>query len=116
MDMANDAVMPTSVSIIPNLKLKMGIDCITDAQLKRITEVSRFVSELANLPHNRYLPYVGDSAFAHKGGLHVSAIRKNDTLTNMFIQNGLEIIKGSLSLTSQANRISFTKPPSLKSI
>ena len=65
-------------SIIPNLKLKMGIDCITDNQLKKITEVSRFVSELANLPHNRYLPYVGDSAFAHKGGLHVSAIRKSD--------------------------------------
>ena len=65
-------------SIIPNLKLKMGIDCITDAQLKKITGVSRFVSELANLPHNRYLPYVGDSAFAHKGGLHVSAIRKSD--------------------------------------
>jgi 2-isopropylmalate synthase len=56
----------------------MGIDCITDAQLKKITEVSRFVSELANLPHNRYLPYVGESAFAHKGGLHVSAIRKSD--------------------------------------
>ena len=64
-------------SIIPNLKLKMGIDCITDQQLKRIREVSRFVSELANLPHPRYLPYVGDSAFAHKGGVHVSAIRKN---------------------------------------
>jgi 2-isopropylmalate synthase len=65
-------------SIIPNLKLKMGIDCITDAHLKKITEVSRFVSELANLPHHRYLPYVGESAFAHKGGLHVSAIRKSD--------------------------------------
>jgi 2-isopropylmalate synthase len=65
-------------SIIPNLKLKMGIDCITDAQLKKITGVSRFVSELANLPHHKYLPYVGDSAFAHKGGLHVSAIRKSD--------------------------------------
>ncbi len=65
-------------SIIPNLKLKMGIDCITDNQLKRITEVSRFVSELANLPHYKYLPYVGDSAFAHKGGVHVSAIRKRD--------------------------------------
>ena len=64
-------------SIIPNLKLKMGIDCITDAQLKKITEVSRFVSELANLPHHKYLPYVGDSAFAHKGGVHVSAIRKS---------------------------------------
>jgi 2-isopropylmalate synthase len=64
-------------SIIPNLKLKMGIDCITDAQLKKITEVSRFVSELANLPHPKHLPYVGDSAFAHKGGVHVSAIRKS---------------------------------------
>jgi 2-isopropylmalate synthase len=64
-------------SIIPNLKLKMGIDCITDDQLKKIREVSRFVSEIANLPHPRYLPYVGDSAFAHKGGVHVSAIRKN---------------------------------------
>jgi 2-isopropylmalate synthase len=64
-------------SIIPNLKLKMGIDCISDAQLKKITEVSRFISELANLPHHKYLPYVGDSAFAHKGGVHVSAIRKS---------------------------------------
>ncbi len=64
-------------SIIPNLKLKMGIDCISDDQLRMITEVSRFISELANLPHNKYLPYVGDSAFAHKGGVHVSAIRKS---------------------------------------
>ncbi len=66
-------------SVIPNLKLKMGIDCITDEQLRKMTQVSRFVSELANLPHHKYLPYVGDSAFAHKGGIHVSAIRKNVT-------------------------------------
>lgn len=64
-------------SILPNLKLKMGLNCLTDAQLQKITEVSRFVSELANLPHPKYLPYVGDSAFAHKGGVHVSAIRKS---------------------------------------
>ncbi len=64
-------------SIIPNLKLKMGLDCIADAQLQKMTEVSRFVSELANLPHPKYLPYVGESAFAHKGGVHVSAIRKS---------------------------------------
>jgi 2-isopropylmalate synthase len=66
-------------SILPNLKLKMGIDCVTDAQLKKLTEISRFVSELANLPHPKYLPYVGESAFAHKAGVHVSAIRKNGT-------------------------------------
>jgi len=64
-------------SILPNLKLKMGIHCITDEQLRKITEVSRFISELANLPHPKNLPYVGESAFAHKGGIHVSAIRKN---------------------------------------
>jgi 2-isopropylmalate synthase len=64
-------------SIIPNLKLKMGVDCIPDDHLKKLAEVSRFVSELANLPHPKYLPYVGDSAFAHKGGIHVSAVRKS---------------------------------------
>lgn len=64
-------------SIIPNLKLKMGIHCISDEQLKKMTELSRFVSELANLPHSKSLPYVGESAFAHKGGVHVSAIRKS---------------------------------------
>ncbi|MFH0942334.1 MAG: citramalate synthase [Chloroflexota bacterium] len=63
-------------SVIPALKLKMGIDCIGDRQLARLTEVARFVSEEANLSTNHYLPYVGASAFSHKGGLHVSGIRK----------------------------------------
>jgi 2-isopropylmalate synthase len=66
-------------TIIPNLKLKMGMDCISDDRLRKIKDVSRFVSELANLPHYKYQPYVGDSAFAHKGGVHVSAVRKNVT-------------------------------------
>ncbi len=64
-------------SIIPTLQLKMGIECLKEDQLRRLRDVSRFVSEIANLPHNKHLPYVGDSAFAHKGGLHVSAIRKS---------------------------------------
>lgn len=63
-------------SILPNLKLKMNIDCISDAQLTRLKEVSRFVSEIANLPHNKHQAYVGESAFAHKGGIHVHAVRK----------------------------------------
>ncbi len=63
-------------SIIPNLKLKLNIDCITDEQLARLQEVSRFVYELANLQPRNHQPYVGRSAFAHKGGVHVSAIRK----------------------------------------
>ena len=65
------------VSIIPNLKIKMGIDCVTDAQLQSLKEVSAFVDELANKAHWDHQPFVGRSAFAHKGGVHVSAVRKN---------------------------------------
>ncbi len=64
-------------SVIPNLKLKLKLDCISDDGMRRLREVSRFVNELANLPANKRQPYVGDSAFAHKGGLHISAVRKN---------------------------------------
>ncbi len=63
-------------SIIPTLKLKMGIDCITDEQLAKLTETSRFVAELANMAPSSNLPYVGTSAFTHKGGLHVSGLLK----------------------------------------
>jgi len=63
-------------SIIPNLRLKMGIDCIGVDKLRRLKDTARFVYELANLPHNKHQPYVGDSAFAHKGGVHVSAVLK----------------------------------------
>jgi len=63
-------------SVIPALKLKLGFDCIGDAELKRLTEVSRAISEIANLPPDAFLPYVGASAFSHKGGLHVSGMRK----------------------------------------
>ena len=65
------------ISIIPNLKLKMGLNCVTDGQMKSLKEVSSFVDELANKAHWNHQPYVGHSAFAHKGGIHVSAIQKN---------------------------------------
>ena len=63
-------------SIIPALKLKMGISCVTDEQLAKLTEVSHYVSEIANLIPDPFSPYVGFSAFSHKGGLHVSAVTK----------------------------------------
>ena len=63
-------------SIIPALKLKMNIDCVTDEQLARLSEVAHYVSEVANLSPDAHLPYVGYSAFSHKGGLHVSAMAK----------------------------------------
>ncbi len=64
-------------SIIPNLKLKMGIDCIGDKELTRLRETSRFINELANLPYMKHQPYVGESAFAHKGGVHASGVQRN---------------------------------------
>jgi 2-isopropylmalate synthase len=63
-------------SVIPTLKLKMGIDCVTDGQLNKLGDVSRYISELANMPHYDRLPYVGDDAFTHKGGIHVSGLMK----------------------------------------
>ncbi len=63
--------------IIPNLQLKLGKRCLPDENLKRLTEVSRYLAELASVPPDDGQPYVGRKAFAHKGGLHVDAIRKN---------------------------------------
>ncbi len=63
-------------SIIPDLKIKMNRECLSDEGLKMLHETSRFVSELANLQPLKHQPFVGDSAFAHKAGVHVSAVRK----------------------------------------
>jgi 2-isopropylmalate synthase len=65
-------------SIIPNLKLKLGIDCVTDEQLRMLTPASRYVAELANYPPNDKAAYVGRDAFTHKAGQHVDVILKND--------------------------------------
>jgi 2-isopropylmalate synthase len=65
------------ISIIPNLMLKLHYHCLPEANLKMLREVSRFVTELANLGHMKRQPFVGDSAFAHKAGVHVSAIQKH---------------------------------------
>lgn len=64
-------------TIIGILKTKMGIDCITDEQLKELTTVSHFVSEISNVKLEPNQPFVGRSAFAHKGGVHINAIMKN---------------------------------------
>ena len=64
-------------SIIPALVFKMGLECKVGKSIDQLYTTARLVNELANLPHNRYQPYVGDSAFAHKGGVHVSAVQRN---------------------------------------
>ena len=65
------------VTTIANLRLKMGLKVVDDAQLKRLTEASNYVSELMNLTPDTHRPFVGRSAFAHKGGLHVDGISKD---------------------------------------
>ncbi|MFQ5380506.1 MAG: citramalate synthase [Dehalococcoidia bacterium] len=64
-------------TVIANLKLKLGLDVIDDEQLARLTEVSNYVSELANMVPNPQAPYVGMSAFAHKAGYHVAGLMKD---------------------------------------
>ncbi len=64
-------------SIIPAIVFKMGYECEVRKNTDRLYSTSRLVDELANLGHNRFQPYVGESAFAHKGGIHVSAVERN---------------------------------------
>jgi 2-isopropylmalate synthase len=64
-------------SLIPNLQIKLGYHCIENEQLSQLAETSRFVSEVVNLAPDEHAPFVGRSAFAHKGGIHVSAVERN---------------------------------------
>ena len=63
-------------SVIPNIEFKLGKTAIGATNLKRLMELSRFVSEIANVYHDHRQPYVGESAFAHKAGVHVDAMLK----------------------------------------
>ena len=63
--------------VIPNLAFKMGYESLSPEKIKSLTEVSRYVFEIGNLAPVMNMPYVGESAFAHKGGLHVDALRKS---------------------------------------
>ncbi|MBT9131557.1 citramalate synthase [candidate division NPL-UPA2 bacterium Unc8] len=64
-------------AVIPNIILKLGFRCIPKEKLKHLSEVSRYIGEIANVIPDDYQPFVGNSAFAHKGGMHVDAVRKN---------------------------------------
>ena len=63
-------------SIIPSLQIKLGLDCVSAEQLISLKELSHHISEIANLVPNDHQPFVGNSAFAHKGGIHVNAVMK----------------------------------------
>jgi 2-isopropylmalate synthase len=63
-------------TLIPNLQIKLGYHCIAPTRLETLAETSRFISEVVNLAPDDHAPYVGRSAFAHKGGIHVSAVER----------------------------------------
>ncbi|RIX54078.1 citramalate synthase [Paenibacillus nanensis] len=95
-------------SIIPNLQLKMGYDCLPEERLRTLTSTARYVSEIANVHMPVGQAYVGNAAFAHKGGIHVSAIMK-DSKTYEHIQPELVGNKQRIlvsELAGQSNIIS----------
>ncbi|MCK4739585.1 MAG: citramalate synthase, partial [Deltaproteobacteria bacterium] len=88
-------------SIIPALKFKMDLDCLSEEKIKKLRETAGFVYEVANLLHRKHQPYVGDSAFAHKGGLHVSAVKRSsktyEHITPEQVGNSRRILVSDLS-------------------
>ncbi|MFA5857479.1 MAG: citramalate synthase [Elusimicrobiota bacterium] len=64
-------------AILPNLQIKLGYNCVSPEKIMNLTELSRYVSEIANMVPNDYQPYVGTAAFAHKGGIHASAVSRH---------------------------------------
>jgi len=89
------------LGIIPNLQLKMGISCLKGEKLGQLTQLSLYVNELANLVPQNNQPFVGSSAFAHKGGMHVDAVKKNplsfEHIKPEIVGNRREIVASELS-------------------
>jgi len=72
-------------TLIPNLQFKMGINCISGVQVKRLREIAYIVAECGGFDVYKYSPYVGESAFSHKGGIHVDAVLKNPMTYNHIV-------------------------------
>jgi 2-isopropylmalate synthase len=87
--------------VIPNLELKLGRRCLLPGKLAELAEVSRFVADVANLAPDPHMAYVGKSAFAHKGGVHVAAMRRNsDSYQHVdpdLVGNAMRVVVSELS-------------------
>lgn len=95
-------------AVLPDLELKLGLRCLPEGALVHLYELSHFVSEVANLSPNEHMAYVGRSAFAHKGGVHVSAIRRVERSYNhidpALVGNQMHVVVSELS--GRANLLS----------
>ncbi len=88
-------------SIIPTLELKLGLKCLPEGNIRTLYEASHFVAEVANLAPDEHLAYVGKSAFAHKGGIHVAAMRRNEAsyqhVDPSLVGNKMRVVVSELS-------------------
>jgi 2-isopropylmalate synthase len=86
---------------IPNLELKLGLRCLPEGHLRELGDVSRFVAEVANVTPDERMPYVGRSAFAHKGGVHVAAMRRHPSsyqhVDPELVGNSMRVLVSELS-------------------
>jgi 2-isopropylmalate synthase len=106
------------VSVVANLELKMNKQCLPEGNLQKLTELSHYVAEVANLSPDEHLAYVGKSAFAHKGGIHVAAIRRNEKsyqhIDPALVGNQLRVVVSELSgrgnLLSKAEEFGLQAP------
>jgi len=87
--------------IAPNLELKLGVRCLAPEKLREVSELSRFVAEVANLAPDAHMAYVGKSAFAHKGGIHVAAMRRHASsyqhIDPALVGNEMRVVVSELS-------------------
>jgi 2-isopropylmalate synthase len=88
-------------SVIPNLELKLGQASLPSGKLSHLYEISHYVAEVANLAPDEHLAYVGKAAFAHKGGIHVAAMRRNSNsyqhIDPALVGNRMDVIVSELS-------------------
>ncbi|NEQ96717.1 MAG: citramalate synthase, partial [Cyanothece sp. SIO2G6] len=88
-------------TLIPNFQLKLGYNCVSPPQLEQLSNTSRLISEMVNLAPDNHAPFVGLSAFAHKGGIHVSAVQRNP-ITYEHITPGLVGNRRRIVVSDQA--------------
>jgi 2-isopropylmalate synthase len=88
-------------AIIPDLELKLGLESLPGDGLTRLFELSHYVAEVANLAPDEHMAYVGKAAFAHKGGIHVAAMRRNihsyQHIDPILVGNKMEVVVSELS-------------------
>jgi len=102
--------------LMPNIELKLGLSCLPDGRLKDLAHLSNFVAEIANVAPDHHMAYVGRSAFSHKGGIHVAAMRRNTSsyqhVEPELVGNAMRVVVSELS--GRANVLSKAEEMGVK--